>query len=156
SGRVQPYLHRLVGERLGDVQGEQQAGHGGGEQHLLDLDRVHRVPVDQQRAARVRVAGEPERARVVAVETVVVDHGDGQAVPGLQVGDAGDDGVSGVPGDQRHVRDVDFSHVAQDDVEDGTVPVDRDQGLGHVVGVRPQPLALTCGKYHSDHGAPPV
>jgi len=77
-----------------------------------------------------------------------------QAVARLQIGQSGDERLGGVAGDQRDVGDRNLGQVAQDDVEDGQLAVDRQQRLGQRIGVRSQALTLARGENESDHDMP--
>ena len=81
SIRGEDGLHLLVSQLLDVVDGEQDARAAVGEQGLLDAHRVHGVAVDQQRALREVVTGQPERVGVVPLLGLVVVHeGDLDAV----------------------------------------------------------------------------
>src|ERR1019366_7541798 len=90
---AEDYLHLLVGELLDVVDRENgvrlpaTVAYPRGEQRLLDADRVHGVPVDQQHALAEALAGEPERVGIVPLlRPGVVHQLDGDAMPVLEVG----------------------------------------------------------------------
>ena len=163
--RAGDHLHLLVGEALDVVHGEHDAGlakvPGRAEQRLLDRDGVHGVPVDQQRARREMLAGQPERIGVVPLlGPVVVDQGQPDAVPGLQRGHPVPDRAGRVADHDGDVAQTDRSQIAQGDVEDGDGAAlastgDRQQGLGQPVRVRSQPPARACRQDHSDQALSP-
>jgi len=66
------------------------------------------------------------------------------------------DRTCGVADDDDDVAEVDGGEVAQRDVEDGGLPVDRDQGLRERVGVWAKPSPCTGGQHHADHRSPLV
>ena len=73
-----------------------------------------------------------------------------------QVGGQAQGGSGHVPDRVRRVADHDHdvtqphrSQVAQGDVEDGDLAVDRQQGFGQLVGVRPQPAPRAGRQDHT-------
>src|SRR6202034_3429214 len=80
SPGVEDHLHLLVGQRLDVVDGEDdarppgRARSPGGQQRLLDADRMHGVAVDQQGSLAEVLAGPPERVGVVPLQRPAVVH----------------------------------------------------------------------------------
>ncbi len=110
---------------------------------------MHRVPVDQQRARREMLAGQPERVGVVPVlGPVVVHQREPHAVIPLQAAELVADRVRRVADHDHDVGQPHRGQVTQGDVEDRDLAVDRQQGLRQRVSVRPQPAA---GAGREDH-----
>ena len=74
---------------------------------------------------------------------------------GLQRGHPVPDRAGRVADHDGDVAQPDRGQVAQGDVEDGDGAVDRQQGLGQPVRVRPQPPARACRQDHSDQALSP-
>ena len=157
AARADDHLHLLLAEALDVVDGDDDAGRGAstgrlrGQQRFLHRDRVHGVPVDQQRARREVVTGQPERIGVVPLlRPVVIDQRQPDSVPPLQDGRPFPHRVRRVADHHRDVAQTDRGQVAKRDVQDGDPAVDRQQRLGQQVRVRPQPSPGACGEDHPD------
>jgi hypothetical protein len=111
---------------------------------------MHRIAVDQQRARREMLAGEPERVGVVPVlRPIIVHQRQADPVVSLEVRHPVPDRVRRVADHDHDVTQPHRGQVAQRDVEDGDLAVDGQQGLRQRVGVRPQPAACAGREDHS-------
>ena len=153
--RADDDLHLLLREALDVIDGQDEAdlvivglivpgqaiaAFRGGEQRLFHRDRMHRVPVDQQRARREMLAGQPQRVGVVPLfRPVVVDQRQPHPVVTLEAGGPVPDYVRRVADHDHDVTQPHRGQVAQGDVQDGDLTVDWQQGFRQLVGVRPQP-----------------
>ena len=111
---VRDDLHLLVGEVLHGVEGEDDllAVAAGGEQGLLDGDRVHGVAVGEHHALLANVTGAPQGVGVVPLlGLVVVDEGELEAVLLLQRRLALVDGLLAVADDDRDLGEADLGEV---------------------------------------------
>ncbi len=115
---------------------------------------MHGVTVDEERAAGVRIAGEPQRVRVVAVEAIITDDLDRQTVPRFEVRNPGDEHLRGVARDQHGVGQTDLRQITQDHVQDRELAVHRQQRLGQRIGIRPQALTLAGRENEPNHVCP--
>lgn len=164
GGRVDDDLHLLVGELLHRVEGEQDAGGAAllGEAQValqhgpLDGGRVDGVAVGQQQALAEQLARAPEGVGVVPLlGLVVLDQGELHAVLLLQGRLAVPDRLLAVADDDRRLAQADLGEVAEGEVQDGPLPVDRHQRLRQGVGVRAQPAAGAGCQNEADHAGSP-
>jgi hypothetical protein len=124
------------------------------EQGLLDGGGVHRVAVGQQHALGERVARHPQRVGVVPLQRLRVEHElDLEAVAALQLGHALLDALGRVARHDHGPLEADAAEVAEGDVEDRAIPVDGQQRLRQLRGLRPQARSRACREHHPDHCA---
>ena len=152
---VEQDLHLLLAERLGVVERQHELGvPAPRQQPLLDLGRVHRVAVAEQHAAREVLARAPQRVGVVPLLGLRVEDGlDRDAVALLERRPALLDALGRVAGDDHDLLQPRAAQVAERDVEDRAVAVDRQQRLGKVFRQRLEPPPGPRREHHADQSA---
>src|SRR3954452_17190264 len=113
---------------------------------------MHRVAVGQQHTAGEVLAGAPQRVAVVPLQRLrVEDQFELEPVALLQLRDALGDALRGEPGHDHRALEADGGEVAERDVEDRAVAVDRQQGLGQALRLAAETRSRACGEHHADH-----
>ena len=156
-------LHFLVREPLDvvdredDVRPAPAIRRPRGQQRLLDADRMHGVPVDQQDPLAEVLAGQPQRVGVVPFQrAVIVDQLQRDPIAALQArGPVGDD-RGRVPDHDDDLGEPHRSQVAQRDVQDGGLACYREQRLGQLISLRTEPSGGSRRQDHADQRLTPL
>ena len=115
---------------------------------------MDRVAVGEQHALAERLARAPQRVGVVPLERLrVVDELEREPVGALEGRDALGEPLVRVAGDDHRTLEPDRGEVAERDVEDRAIAVDRQQRLGQLRRLVPEALAGARGQHHPDHGS---